>query len=396
MAASIGRRMRLLFNTSWVVSLRFRRSVGTSAVLFKRADPLGPMPNENIDAQNLESLENYRSYRSYVRYLKVAEQEATKSHWWKTYKHYIAQDSSESFAGTDDKVDIGLLYQRPSRKKEVKERNRQVKENHSNPELERAARHRTLLIPLDEVKTDWEKINGPYQIQRVAEHYGIYQHLFHEATFVPWVMLRVEYSLDEENVMPVHRGNVVTPSEAVSAPRVTFEAEEGSLWTLLFTNPDGHLRDNESEYIHWLVGNIPGNMVESGDHLCRYFPPFPAKGTGYHRFIFILFKQDTKIDFKDEYRPYPCHSLKMRTFHTYDFYKKYQDFMTPAGLAFFQSRWDESVTQVFHHLLNMKEPVFEYDRPPVYHPPQKKYPHRQPLRYLDRYRDSDEPTYGIY
>ena len=44
----------------------------------------------------------------------------------------------------------------------------------------------------------------------------------------------------------------------------------------------------------------------------------------------------------------------------------------------------------------MREPVFEFVRPPPYHPEQKRFPHRQPLRYLDRYRDSHEPTYGIY
>lgn len=44
----------------------------------------------------------------------------------------------------------------------------------------------------------------------------------------------------------------------------------------------------------------------------------------------------------------------------------------------------------------MREPVFEFVRPPVYHPPQLKFPRQQPLRYLDRYRDTEEPTYGIY
>lgn len=45
---------------------------------------------------------------------------------------------------------------------------------------------------------------------------------------------------------------------------------------------------------------------------------------------------------------------------------------------------------------DMREPVFEYDRPPIYHPPQRKYPKGQPLRYLDRYREGKEHTYGIY
>lgn len=45
------------------------------------------------------------------------------------------------------------------------------------------------------------------------------------------------------------------------------------------------------------------------------------------------------------------YQLAQRTFHTFDFYKKHQEAMTPAGLAFFQCRWDDSVTQIFHQLL---------------------------------------------
>lgn len=45
------------------------------------------------------------------------------------------------------------------------------------------------------------------------------------------------------------------------------------------------------------------------------------------------------------------YQLAQRTFHTFDFYKKHQEAMTPAGLAFFQCRWDDSVTHTFHQLL---------------------------------------------
>lgn len=45
------------------------------------------------------------------------------------------------------------------------------------------------------------------------------------------------------------------------------------------------------------------------------------------------------------------HSLVDRTFKTLDFYRKHQDNMTPAGLAFFQCQWDESVTDTFHNTL---------------------------------------------
>lgn len=46
------------------------------------------------------------------------------------------------------------------------------------------------------------------------------------------------------------------------------------------------------------------------------------------------------------------HSLKMRTFKTFNFYKKHQSDMTPAGLAFFQCEWDKSVTNIFYELLS--------------------------------------------
>ncbi|XP_028675008.1 39S ribosomal protein L38, mitochondrial [Erpetoichthys calabaricus] len=363
--------------------------ISTSAACCVKGVPLGKMPNEDIDASNLDSLEKYRSYH---RYLKAVEEESGRPHWWKTYRDYITQGK-----GHTDVVDISLPFSRGARGREVKERRKVLKENHRSSEMERAARRRTLHVPLPDMKAEWEKTNGRYHIRRIAEHYGIYKDLLQGAHFLPHVPIEIEYSSGKAaGRVPVHHGNVVTPTEAGSPPRVNFEAEEGSLWTLLLTNPDGHLQDNESEYLHWLVGNIPGNAVKSGEEICHYIPPFPAKGTGYHRFIFILFKQDNRIDFNEDSRPSPCHSLETRTFQTLDFYRRHQDAMTPAGLAFFQCLWDDSVTNTFHQILHMKEPVFEYHRPPVYHPPQKKFPQGQPLRYLDRYRNSTEPTHTIY
>ncbi|KAL6031285.1 hypothetical protein STEG23_022474 [Scotinomys teguina] len=107
-------------------------------------------------------------------------------------------------------------------------------------------------------------------------------------------------------------------------------------------------------------------------------------------------EQDKPIDFSEDTRPSPCYQLAQRTLRTFDFYKKHQEAMTRAGLAFFQCLWDDSVTHTFHRLLDMREPVFEFVRPPPYHPKQKRFPHQQPLRYLDLYRDSHDPTYGIY
>lgn len=83
--------------------------------------------------------------------------------------------------------------------------------------------------------------------------------------------------------------------------------------------------------------------------------------------------------------------LEKRTFKTYDFYRKLQDNITPAGLAFFQSDWDSNLKEFYHKVLEMKEPIYEYDFPRHYIAPEKYFALRQPFNlYLDRYRDPKE------
>ncbi|KAG9478722.1 hypothetical protein GDO78_012404 [Eleutherodactylus coqui] len=206
------------------------RTLSTAAALCRRAAPLGPLPNEQFRGQNLDSL---KKYRCFVKYYRQAERESRKTNWWRTYRQFLYPSKD----GDEQKVDIGFPSVLPSTKERLKAQKEVLKANHRNPELEKASRHRTLLIPLDEVRADWERECGPIHIQRVAEHYGVYNDLFGKATFVPQVTLRIQYNTEEDAVMPVYYGNVVTPTEAAVPPEVSFEAEEGSLWTLLLTNP---------------------------------------------------------------------------------------------------------------------------------------------------------------
>lgn len=79
--------------------------------------------------------------------------------------------------------------------------------------------------------------------------------------------------------------------------------------------------------------------------------PVTPKGTGYHRHVFVLYKQEKKINL-DQFKLSEKVDLEQRTFNTFDFYKSLQDEITPAGLAFFQSRWDESITSFYHKVLS--------------------------------------------
>lgn len=90
---------------------------------------------------------------------------------------------------------------------------------------------------------------------------------------------------------PMCVGNIIKPREAKSAPSVEFQSDPDSLWTLALTTPDGHFTDESKEYLHWMVANIKGSDISSGEELCNYLQPFPPFGTGYFRYIFVLYKQ---------------------------------------------------------------------------------------------------------
>ncbi|KAF4521794.1 hypothetical protein B566_EDAN011379 [Ephemera danica] len=245
------------------------------------------------------------------------------------------EEANKSDPSIDFKVDIGLPQVKYSRKKVLSERLAYLKEHRSNPSLEKQARTGQLSLDLTQVKEDWWQTSCPHHLQNIAEHYGVFQHLFGDAYFTPQVKLEIAYPQAEDKFAPVYCGNLLKPSEVKSAPDVHFESEADTFWTLALTNPDGHLTQNDAEYVHWFVLN-----------------------------------------------------LSERTFSTLEFYRQRQDVLTPAGLAFFQADWDASLTDFFHNTLKMKEPVYEYDFPPPYIRPQEWFPIRKPFNlYLDKYRD---------
>lgn len=145
--------------------------------------------------------------------------------------------------------------------------------------------------------------------------------------------------------------------------------------------------------------------MTKGDLIVPYLQPIPPKGTGYHRHIFVLYKQERKLDFSG-LKVTAGIDLTKRTFNTYDFYRKHQDDITPAGLAFFQANWDKSLTSFYHNVLSKQpafclmkiinlrfaseteEPVYDYDYPEAYLKEQKAFPKRESFNlYLDRYSD---------
>lgn len=118
-------------------------------------------------------------------------------------------------------------------------------------------------IDLEEVKREWVQTSGPYQVLKLAQHFGIFDHLFGRAYFMPLVPLEVKFDGEGDLCHSVYYGNVIKPRFTVNPPTVDFnsafkalpkvEPGKASLWTLVLTNPDGNLYDSDKEVVHWMV-----------------------------------------------------------------------------------------------------------------------------------------------
>lgn len=130
--------------------------------------------------------------------------------------------------------------------------------------------------------------------------------------------------------------------------------------------------------------------MKQGETIAPYIQPFPAKGLGYQRMIFILYKQHSKIDFS-KFTIGEGKIGEERFFSTRNFYKQFQQEITPAGVSFFQTAWDKSLTEFYHDVLNLKEPTFAYNHPSPYHSDQEWFPLKKPFNlYMDKYRDEKQ------
>ncbi|XP_058056177.1 protein D3-like [Anopheles bellator] len=139
-------------------------------------------------------------------------------------------------------------------------------------------------------------------------------------------------------------GNRLTPTQIRNPPLVTWNSNERALYTLIMTDPDVPSRDDPRfrEYIHWAVGNIPGNDIDRGDLLVEYLGAITARGTGLHRFVLLVFEHLQKLDFSPEPRISSRCGTVRRYFSTRNFTRKYELTNLYAG-NFFQTHYDEYV-----------------------------------------------------
>lgn len=103
----------------------------------------------------------------------------------------------------------------------------------------------------------------------------------------------------------VNAGNVLTPTQVRTPPtHLAWSTETESLYTFLMTDPDAPSRSQPTfrEWHHYLVVNIPGNAIDEGQTVAEYIGAAPPPETGLHRYIFLAFRQNNRIEYTDPLR----------------------------------------------------------------------------------------------
>lgn len=102
----------------------------------------------------------------------------------------------------------------------------------------------------------------------------------------------------------VNLGNVVKPAEVKSKPDLEWPVgKANTYYALTMVDPDSPSRRDPKfrEWNHWLVVNIQGGNINTGDDIIAYIGSGPPKGTGLHRYVFLIFKQTSKMKFEEKF-----------------------------------------------------------------------------------------------
>lgn len=95
-------------------------------------------------------------------------------------------------------------------------------------------------------------------------------------------------------------GRNISPKDTKDIPEINYEFnrnEKMPLYSILMYDPDAV--GPTKNYIHFLDVNIPGNNVSNGKIILHYKGPSPPPGTGKHRYIFNLYKQETGFPYRE-------------------------------------------------------------------------------------------------
>ncbi|KAL7729450.1 hypothetical protein ACLKA6_009012 [Drosophila palustris] len=180
-------------------------------------------------------------------------------------------------------------------------------------------------------------------VEDAFKSHGVVPDVIPEA---PNQLLKVTYN----NGLVAKNGVEFTPTQVKEQPNVEWTAQPGDYYTLIMTDPDAPSRADPKfrEFKHWVVVNIAGNDVSSGEALAEYIGSGPPKDTGLHRYVFLLYKQPGKLQF-DGARVSNKSRRNRPKFHVAKFAEHHQ-LGNPVAGTFYQAQYDDYVPTLHKQL----------------------------------------------
>ncbi|XP_051888098.1 phosphatidylethanolamine-binding protein 1 [Pristis pectinata] len=160
--------------------------------------------------------------------------------------------------------------------------------------------------------------------------------------------LAVKYDTVEIDAL----GKVLTPTQVQNCP-VSINwpgCSADKLYTLVLTDPDAPSRKAPKfrEWHHFVVVNMKGNDIKSGEILSDYVGSGPPQGTGLHRYVWLVYEQSKPLQC-NEPRLTNRSGDKRGKFKTTDFCKKY-NLGSPVAGTCYQAEWDNYVPKLYEQL----------------------------------------------
>lgn len=139
------------------------------------------------------------------------------------------------------------------------------------------------------------------------------------------------------------QGNALTPTQVKDQPEFSYVAKANKLYTLVMVDPDAPSRKEPTfrEILHFMVANIPGSNVAKGDVFAEYVGSGAPQGTGYHRYVFLLFEQSDKL--KTDLMSIKKTSRVGRTKFSIRKFAKEHNLGEPVAANFYQAQYDDYV-----------------------------------------------------
>ncbi|XP_055645335.1 protein D3-like [Toxorhynchites rutilus septentrionalis] len=149
----------------------------------------------------------------------------------------------------------------------------------------------------------------------------------------------------------VNGGNELTPTQVKDQPKIEWMADPNSYYTLFMVDPDAPSRADPKfrSVCHWYVGNIPGGKIDKGEHRIAFIGSGPPQGTGLHRYVFLVYKQNGKINLSDAPRTSNRSRNNRLNFQHKDFVNRYKLGELVAG-NFYRAQFDDYVPKLHAQL----------------------------------------------